>query len=181
MFGCEGDVPSLPDGDPAVLEPGYVLWPPVTDFQRYRVPGCRPDEPRKSTSPTIEILSSGGIAGGGFGNMQIWEDGTVLFDGLGCPGGSRRRGKMSAARVRALIDRLEDARFFMWPCDDEARCDDSFTTALTLHHGGATHTVVHAGCDSNVAEKAIELVMKTVGKNACSPWCLDHPTLPYCR
>jgi hypothetical protein len=130
----------------------------------------------------IDIVSSGGLGGGGFGNMQIWEDGTVLFDGLGCPDDSRRRGKMSPARVRALIDKLEDARFFMWPCDEEAGdCSDSITTALTLRHGGAAHTVVHAGCDSNVAEKAIELVMKTVGKNACGPWCLDSPAPPQCQ
>jgi hypothetical protein len=184
FIGCEAEpmrLGSLSEGNPAVLEPGYAVAPPTAKWlPRDSTPSCRGTE-RTSESPAIEIISSGGIGGGGFGNMQIWEDGTVLFDGVGCPGGSRRRGKMSPARVRALIDKLEDARFFMWPCDDEARCDDSFITSLTLQHGGAEHTVVHAGCDSNVAAKAIELVMKTVGKNACSPWCLDDPVPTECQ
>lgn len=104
------------------------------------------------------------------GNMQMWDDGTVLFDGLGCPGGSRRRGKMSPARVRAVIDKLEEASFFMWPCDDDAGgCSDAFITSLTLRHGGALHTVVDSGCRKSIAGQAIELVMKTVGNNPCSP------------
>lgn len=171
----------MPEGNPVVLEPGYAAAPPNTKWlPRDSSPSCRPRE-RTGESWAIEILSSGGFDGVGIGNMQIWEDGTVLFDGIGCPGDNRRRGKMSPARVRALIDRLEAANFFTWPCDDEADCSDSLTTSLTLQHGGAIHTVVHAGCDSNVAEKAIELVMKTVGKNACSPDCLDDPAPAACR
>lgn len=186
FIGCDAGAPRLgavPEGDPVVLEQGYANVPPLPKLRPPDVvAGCRRIEPRTSTSPAIEILSSGGIGGGGTGNVQVFTDGTVLFDGAGCPGGSRRRGKMSPVRVRALIDKLEGARFFMWPCEDEARCTDSFFTSLTLQHGGAEHTVVDAGCDSkSVAAQAIEFVMKTVGKNACSPWCLEDPVPAGCR
>ena len=140
-------------------------------------------EPRTSAAPTIEILSAGGMAGGGTGNVQIWEDGTVLFYGAGCPNERRRRGKMSRARVRAVLDKLEEARFFSWPCDEAVSCSDSFITSLTVHRGGAEHTVVDPGCDSTetLDARAIELVMKAVGKNACSPSCLADPAAAECR
>ncbi|NVB85224.1 MAG: hypothetical protein HOV81_43060 [Kofleriaceae bacterium] len=115
--------------------------------------------------------------------MQIWEDGTVLFDGAGCPNGSLRRGKMSPARVRAVIDKLEAAHFFMWPCEEEVLCNDSFIQTLTVHRGRAANTVFDNGCDSEttLAAQAIALVMKAVGKNACSPMCGTTPTPVYCR
>ncbi len=124
-----------------------------------------------SWSPAIEIFSSGGLAGSGTGNVQIWEDGTVLFDGAGCPNESRRRGKMSPARVRAVIDKLEEAHFFLWACDDGIRCDDSFITSLTVQRGRTINTVFDDGCSSEptLAAQAIDLVMQAVGKNACSP------------
>ena len=188
FIGCEAGVPhlgSLSEGDPAELEPGYVILPPLSKWRPPRVvPGCRRIEPRMSWSPAIEILSSGGFFGGGTGNVQIWEDGTVLFDGGGCPNGSRRRGKMSPARVRAVIDKLEEARFFMWSCDEEVGCTDSFITSLTVQRGRAINTVVDTGCDSTqppLAAQAIELVMQAVGKNACSSMCLETPAPAYCR
>lgn len=136
-----------------------------------------------SWSPAIEILSSGGIGGGGWGNIQIWEDGTVLFDGIGCRNGQQRRGKMSPARVRAVIDKLEDARFFMWPCDDETSWSDTIFTSLTVQRGRTINTVVDTGDGSEptVAARAIELVMRAVGKNACSPACLESPAPAECH
>lgn len=187
-IGCEAGAPhlgSLSEGGPAVLEPGYASLPPVTRWRPPRVvPGCRRIEPRTSTSPAIEIFSSGGLLGhGGTGNVQVWVDGTVLFDGGGCPDGRRRRGKMSPARVRAVIDKLETAQFFMWPCSEAVRCDDSFITTLTVHRGRADNTVVDTGCSSKptLATQAIDLVMQAVGKNACSPSCLETPPPAYCR
>lgn len=122
------------------------------------------------------------MTGGGGGNVQVFEDGTVLFDGAGCPGGIRR-GKLPPARVRALLDTLEAARFSTWRCDEEVRCDDSVLKSLTVRRGGAAHTVFDSGCDSKrtLAAQAVDLVMKTVGKNTCSPSCLDVPTAPSCR
>ena len=124
------------------------------------------------------------MGGGGTGNVQIWEDGTVLFDGEGCPNGSRRRGKMSPARVRAVIDKLEEAQFFKWSCEEEGSCSDSFFTSLTVQRGRAINTVVDTGCDSTkptLAVQAIELVMQAVGKNACSPMCGETPSPAFCR
>jgi hypothetical protein len=175
FIGCDGGAPhlgsgppdlrSLPDGDPAQLEPGYVSGP-VT-----------------STSPAIEIRSSGGIVGGGWGNLHIWEDGTVLFDGAGCPNANVRRGKMSPARVRAVIDKLEAAHFFVWPRAGASPCRDSFITSLTVRRGRASNTLVDPGCrsDAPFATKAIELVMKAVGKNACSPSCRATPAPASCN
>jgi len=152
FIGCEAGAPrpafhlgSLSEGDPAELEPGYANVPP--NWRSGMVPGCRLNEPGNSTSPAIEIQSSGGISGAGMGNVQIWEDGTVLFDGSGCPNKSRRRGKMSPARVRAVIDKLEEAHFFLWSCDEEVPCDDSFITSLTAQRGRTINTVVDTGCD----------------------------------
>lgn len=187
LLGCQSDVPrlgSLSDGDPAVLELGLADLPPLPKLRPPVVrPRCRGIEPQTSTSPAIEIFSSGGLSGGGTGNVQIWEDGTVLFDGAGCPNGRRRRGKMSRARVRAVLDKLEEARFFSWPCHEFGSCSDSFITSLTVHRGGADHTVVDPGCDSSetLDARAIELVMKAVGKNACSPSCLADPAPAECR
>ncbi|NVB85222.1 MAG: hypothetical protein HOV81_43050 [Kofleriaceae bacterium] len=115
--------------------------------------------------------------------MLIWEDGTVLFGGAGCPNESGRRGKMSPARVRAVIDKLEEAQFFMWPCDQKVRCYDSFITSLTVRRGRAANTVVDTDCDSEpaLAAQAIELVTKAVGKNACDSSCRATPAPAYCR
>jgi hypothetical protein len=188
LIGCEGGVPhlgSLPEGDPAELEPGYVTLAPLSNWRPPGgVPGCRSIEPRTSWSPAIEILSSGGIGGGGTGNVQIWQDGTVLFDGAGCPKGSGRRGKMSPARVRAVIDKLEEGHFFSWSCDEERGCTDSFIRSLTVQRGRAINTVVDTGCDSTkppLVAQAIELVMQAVGKNACSPMCRESPAPAFCR
>jgi hypothetical protein len=167
LIGCEAEVPrSAPVSDdrPTELEPGYTSLPPRSRWS----PRCGGSEPRTSESPAIEILSSGGVAGGGKGNVQIWEDGTVLFDGPGCRGGARRRGKMSPARVRAEIDKLEEARFFTWQCSEARDCNDSFITSLTVRRGRGDNTVVDPGCDSNLAARAIEHVMRAVGKNPCS-------------
>jgi len=130
----------------------------------------------------IEILSSGGFGGGGTGNVQIWEDGTVLFDGKGCPNESRRRGKLSPTRVRAVLDKLEEANFFTWSCEQGVTCRDSFITSLTVQRGSADHTVVDSGCSlkPTLAAQAIELVRQVVGKNACSPMCLVTPAPEYC-
>jgi hypothetical protein len=169
-IGCEGGAPRLgvlPAGEPAEVEPGYANLPPLTKWRPPVIlPRCGGIEPRTSTSPAIEILSSGDS-----GNVQIWEDGRVLFDGAGCPNGSRRRGKMSPARVHAVIDKLQAAYFFMWPCEDEVGCYDSYITSLTVQRGPARNTIVDTGCSSEktLAAQAIELVMQAVGKNACSP------------
>jgi hypothetical protein len=90
---------------------------------------------------------------------------------------------MSPARVRAVIDTLEEAYFLMWPCDEEIPCDDSFVTSLTVQRGRTINTVVDNGCDSKptLAAQAIELVMQAVGKNACSPSCLETPAPATCR
>lgn len=185
FIGCEAPrLGSLPDGAPAELEPGYASVPPPAKSRPPDVlAGCRRNEPRTSTRPAIEILSSGGFGGHGRGNVRIWEDGTVLFDGAGCPNEKVRRGKMSAARVRAVIHKLETAQFFMWSCDEEIHCDDSFVTSLTVQRGRADHTVVDSGCSSRskLAAQAIELVMKVVGKNACDPSCLETPAPAYCH
>ena len=189
FIGCDAGAPprlgSVPEGDPAELEPGYVVMPSLLKWRPPRtVPRCRSIEPRMSWSPAIEILSSGGMAGGGTGNVQIWEDGTVMFDGAGCPDGMHRRGKMSPARVRAIIDVLEAAQFFTWSCNEEVRCFDSFMTSLTVQRGGVINTVFDPGCDSsqpNLAAQAIELVMQAVGKNACSPECGATPAPELCR
>jgi hypothetical protein len=187
-IGCEAEkrpqLGALPEGDPVEMEPGYADLPALPTPRAPVVgPGCQRTEPRSSaSSPAIEILSSGGMTGGGGGNVQVFEDGTVLFDGAGCPGGIRR-GRLSPARVRALIDTLEAARFSSWPCDEGVECDDSVIKSLTVFRGGAAHTVVDSGCDSKptLAAQAVDLVMKTVGKNACSPACVDVPTAPSCR
>lgn len=187
LIGCEAGAPrlgSLPEGPPAELELGYASLPPVTEWRPPRVvPGCRRSEPRTSTSPAIEILSSGGIGGTGTGNVQVWEDGTVLFDGAGCPNNGRRRGKMSPARVRAVIDKLEEAQFFMWSCERKDGCADAFITSLTVQRGRAKNTVIDMGCSlkPTLAAQAIELVMQAVGKNACSPACLMTPAPASCR
>ncbi|NVB85223.1 MAG: hypothetical protein HOV81_43055 [Kofleriaceae bacterium] len=186
LIGCEAGSPhsafhlgSLPEGDPAELEPGYASVPP--NWRSRIVPACRVNEPGDNTSPAIEIQSSGD--GGSTGNMQIWEDGTVLFDGAGCPNESRRRGKMSPARVRAVIDMLEGAHFFMWPCKVEVRCYDSFITSITVRRGRAANTLVDTGCSSEptFAAQAIELVTKAVGKNACDSSCRETPAPAYCH
>lgn len=195
LIGCEAGAPreapreaprlgSLPVGAPAELEPGYVSLPPLPKWRPPRVvPGCRRIEPRTSASPAIEILSSGGFGGSGTGNVQIWEDGTVLFDGKGCPNDRRRRGRMSPARVRAVIDTLEQAQFLTWSCDEGVNCTDSFITSLTLRRGSTDHTVVDSGCSlkPTLAAQAIELVRQVVGKNPCSPICLVTPAPAFCR
>src|SRR6478735_8801810 len=178
LIGCEAEkrpqLGALPEGDPVEMEPGYADLPALAKPRAPEVsPGCQRTEPRSGASPAIEILSSGGMTGGGGGNVQIFEDGAVLFDGAGCPGGIRR-GRLSPARVRALIDTLEAARFSTWLCDEEVRCDDSVIKSLTVRRGGAAHTVFDSGCHSKrtLAAQAVDLVMKTVGKNTCSPVCL---------
>lgn len=96
----------------------------------------------------------------------------VLFDGPACPHGRRRRGTMSSARVHAVIDTLEAARFFTWSCNEEVRCSDSFVTSLTVQRGHAINTVFDSGCDSekpSLAAQAIDLVLQVVGTNPCSP------------
>jgi hypothetical protein len=186
IIGCEAGAPprlgSLPEGEPAVLEPGYVAPGQATGRPLDGSPSCRRTR-RTSASPAIEILSSGGLIGSGMGNMHIWEDGTVFFDGGGCPPGRHRSGKLSPARVRAVIDTLEAAQFSNWRCSEDAVCDDSITTSLTVRRGGTDHTVVETGCESKptLAAQAIELVMKTVGKNACSPACREDTTFAECR
>ena len=186
FLGCDAGpthLGSLPEGDPAEIEPGYTAAPLAPEWRPPRVvPRCGRIEPRTSTSPAIEILSSGGFGGEGRGNVQIWEDGTVLFDGGGCPNGGRRRGKMSPARVRAVIDTLEAAHFFEWSCDQAVPCTDSFITSLTVQRGRADNTVRDSGCDSNpTAARAIDLVMHAIGRNACSPMCLETPAPAFCR
>ena len=166
-MGCERGTPRLEplsEGEPAELDPGYANVPPLTKPRPpVSLPRCGGIEPRTSASPTIEVLTTTP-----FGNVQIWEDGTVLFDGRACPNGSRRRGKLSPARVREVIAKLEAAGFYTWPCDDEAPCHDSYITSLTVH-GRASNTVVDTGCSSEktLAEQAIELVWQAVGKNPC--------------
>lgn len=174
FIGCEAEVPRpgpLPEDGPTEVEPGYADLPPLT---KSRSPRCGRTEPRTSTPPAIEILSSGGIAGGGTGNVQIWEDGTVLFDGVGCPAGAVRRGKMSPARVRAVIDKLDEARFFTWTCTEEVHCDDSFITSLTIRRARDENTVVDSGCGSEMAlaARAIGHVKQAVGENPCSPFAV---------
>jgi hypothetical protein len=172
LVGCDAGARRplvLPEGEPAVLEPGFValsseLRPPRANAR------CGMSEPRTSPPPVIEIVSSGGLGGGGTGNVQIWEDGTVLFDGAGCPKDSGRRGKLSAARVRALVDALDAAGFFGMSCHDTSRCADAFFTSLTVRRGRANHTLVAADCsDTAFAAEAIELVRKAVGKHGCLP------------
>src|SRR3569623_221733 len=85
---------------------------------------------------------------------------------------------MSPARVRVVIDKLEDAQFFKWSCEAHGSCSDSFITSLTVQRRRAINTVVDTGCDSTkptLAVQAIELVMQAVGKNACSPMCSETP------
>jgi hypothetical protein len=189
VIGCSDrvtrdvDVVPMTIDDPAVLEPGFVSLPPLAKWRPpVSVPSCHPIAAEASASPAIEFLSSGG-PGGGLGNMQIFEDGTVLFDGGGCPNGGRRRGKMAAARVGALLDKLEKTGFFGWPCSQEVPCNDAFITSLTVHRGRHHNTVRDSSCNSNPTDisRAIELVMHTVGKNACSPACRETPALASCN
>jgi hypothetical protein len=178
LIGCDrrADL-TLPAGEPAVLEPGYANVPPSAEW---RQPSCQPAEP--SSHPVIELLSGGGFSGGGDGNVQIFEDGTVMFDGGGCPDGAHRRGKLPAARVAALLDKLERSGFYDWPCTNGG-CPDAFTASLTVHRGNSENTVHDAGCRTAPIEvtSAIELVRRTVGKNACSPGCRMTPDAAYCR
>lgn len=172
LVGCDAGARRplvLPEGDPAELEPGFVALPPSSKMRPPRVvPRCGKSEPRTSAPAAIEILSSGGLGGHGTGNVQIWEDGTVLFDGAGCPKDSGRRGKMSAARVRAIIDVLHAAGFFAMSCNHDIQCADAFITSLTVRRGRADHTLVDAGCGNpSFATQAIELVMKAVGQHGC--------------
>jgi hypothetical protein len=187
LIGCEAEkqpqLGALPEGDPVVMEPGYADLPALPKPRPPEVgPGCQRSELRSSASSSaIEILTSGGMTGGGAGNVQVFEDGTVLFDGAGCPGGIRR-GKLPPARVRALLDTLDAARFSTWRCDEEARCEDSVIKSLTVRRGGAAHTVFDSGCDPRtLAAQAVGLVLKTVGKNVCDPVCLELSTAPSCR
>lgn len=199
-MGCEAHLPrvaALSDGEPAEFASGFVsvadhVWDPHVG------PGCERSEYVTSTSPVIEILSSGGLGGDGWGNLRIWEDGTVLFDGAACPDGSGRRGKMSPDRVRDVIGKLEVSGFFQWSCDDASACDDFVDVSLTVRrpragldhsarvaHRGAAHTVVDTGCgpgpSPSLATQAIELVMQGVGKNACNWECIETPVPASCR
>jgi hypothetical protein len=174
LVGCDAGARRplvLPEGAPAELEPGFVALPPSSELRPPRANArCGKSEPQTSAPPAIEILSSGGIGGHGTGNVQIWEDGTVLFDGAGCPKDRGRRGTMSAARVRALVDALDAAGFFAMSCNDKSQCADAFITSLTVRRGRANHTLVAADCsDSVFAAQAIELVRKTVGTHGCMP------------
>lgn len=182
VFGCDRSADlTLPPGEPAVLEPGYVDVPPSP---KWRPPStittCKPAEP--SSHPAIELLTGGGMSGGGNGNVQIFEDGTVLFDGAGCPEGAHRRGKLPAARVAALLDTLERSGVYMWPCTNGG-CPDAFTASLTVHRGHFENTVHDAGCRNTPIEvtQAIALVWRTVGKNTCSPQCRMTPDADECR
>lgn len=156
LVGCDAGAPpqlgTLPEGEPAVVEPGFV-------------------ESRITTSQAIELVTSGGMGGGGYGNIRIWEDGTVLFDRGACPRGKGRRGKLSPARVRAVLDTLYEAQFFQWSSDRSVDCVDCFTTTLTVKRGSNKHTVFHTGggLEESLPGRAIKLVMDIVGKNACMP------------
>jgi hypothetical protein len=187
VIGCSDrvavELEAIPEGDPVVLEPGDVsLPPPEKGSPPFSAPSCHRRAAEVSSGPAIEILSAGGFSGGGFGNVRIWEDGTVLFDGGGCPNGGRR-GKMSAARIAALLDKLENAGFFDWPCKERGACVDMFVTSLTVHRGRNDNTVVDTGCNRGGTDVtgAIALVMNTVGKNACSPECRATPAPASCR
>jgi hypothetical protein len=174
LVGCDAGARrplTLPEGAPAELEPGFVALPPSSNLRAPRANArCGKSEPRTSPPPAIEIVSAGGISGHGKGNVQIWEDGTVLLDGAGCANDQGRRGKMSAARVRALVDALDAAGFFAMSCNDDSHCADAFITSLTVRRGRANHTLVAADCsDSVFAAQAIELVMKAVGTHGCIP------------
>jgi hypothetical protein len=77
--------------------------------------------------------------------------------------------RQAAARVRAVIEKLEAAGFYRWSCDDGASCHDTFITSLTLQRGRARNTIVDTGCswEKTLDTQAIELVMQAVGTNAC--------------
>lgn len=147
FIGCDAGAPplgSLPPGDRVQLEPGDV-------------------SPQMSSSPAIEIYSSGGFAGSGWGNFHIWEDGTVAAE---CPDGSHRHGKMSPARVRAVIDTLEAGRFFKWSSGEGRRCPDAMVTSLKVQRGHASNTVVDSSCDSSrISAQAIKLVMQSIAES----------------
>jgi hypothetical protein len=175
LVGCDAGARrplTLPEGEPAELEPGFVALPPSSKLRPPRANArCGNNEPRTSPPPAIEIVSSGGVGGGGWGSVQIWEDGTVLLDGDGCPKDSMRRGKMAAARVRALVDMLDAAGFFTQSCNDESECADAFHVSLAVRRGRDNHTLVAAQCSDKApfAAQAIELVMKAVGTHGCMP------------
>jgi hypothetical protein len=174
----------MPPGAPAVIEPGVVSLPSESKWRApLVVPGCA-DESPQPLSPAIEILSSGGMEGAGIGNIRVWDDGLVLFDGAGCPKGTGRRGRMTPDRVRNIVEQLERVGFFAIRCKADTQCNDSVITSMRAKRGNSYHTIVtESGCDvdSTLADQTLEFVMQAIGKNACSPMCLTTPQPAYCH
>ena len=159
---------------PVALEPGAIASRPRTSMSAAE---CHP--PAETPTPEIEVFSSGGMGPGGLGNVRIFEDGTVLFDGGSCSrqGGHGYRGKVAPSRVATLLAELEKSGFLDWSCSPEVRCTDAFITSLTVRHGAASNTVVVSSCEppGKLAD-AVELVRQTLGKNPCDPQCAEgHP------